>query len=406
MLCDDYIFVLEVIKNGEKYGNKRVGVQSTNHLGFLPAKGINHNIRELRNNSKKEKVLLIQTAFLGDFILTTPVIKKLSHFYGDEKVFVIARPFASEISKSRIIPFDKDKKSKKFFEFLNTLRKIISIKPQIAFVPHLSATSSLLAFLPLIPIRIGFEENPLSFLFTHKIKKYGVRFEHEVERISKILIPAGLDLKDIELKPEIFVDQNYLSKWEKFFHEVKNNYNYKVNKSIGKEKIKIVAFSPFSNWRTKTWFWWKEFLETNKIKDFIFILLGQKEETGNFPRNVINLSGKTSLRDVVAIIKLSDIFLGVDNGLSHIASSFDKPSFVIFGPTIPEFGFFPLSKKFQVIEVSGLECKPCSPHGPQVCPKGHFSCMKELTPEQVEFLFLKFVNSENNLSEKNNSFTH
>jgi len=116
----------------------------------------------------------------------------------------------------------------------------------------------------------------------------------------------------------------------------------------------LVAFAPFSNWGTKTWVYYKEFLQTNKMKDFIFILLGQKKETGNFPHNVINLSGKTSLKDVVAIIKLSDIFFGVDNGLSHIASSFDKPSFVIFGPTIPEFGFFPLSKKFQVIEVSDL----------------------------------------------------
>ncbi len=351
------------------------------------------------SNAKKEKVLLIQTAFLGDFILTTPVIKKLSHFYGDDKVFVVARPFASEISRSKIIPFDKDKKKQKIFEFLNILRGIISIKPQIAFVPHLSATSSLLAFLSRTPIRIGFEENPFSFLFTHKIKKYGRRFEHEVERISKILIPAGLDLKDNELKPDVFVDQNYLSKWEKFFYEIKKNYKVKKNK--GEEKIKIVVFSPFSNWGTKTWFWWKEFLETNKMKDFIFILLGQKYETGDFPHNVINLSGRTSLRDVVAIIKLSDIFLGVDNGLSHIASSFDKPSFVIFGPTVPEFGFFPLSKKFQVIEVSELECKPCSPHGPQVCPKRHFSCMKELTPEQVGFLFLKFANSENNLYENN-----
>jgi heptosyltransferase-2 len=353
----------------------------------------------LKINNKKEKVLLIQTAFLGDFILTTPVIKKLSHFYGDDKVFVVARPFASEISNCKIISFDKDKKSKKIFEFLNVLKKIISIKPQIAFVPHLSATSSLLAFSSRIPVRIGFEENPLSFLFTHKIKKYGGKFEHEVERISKILIPAGLYMKGDELKPEVFVDQSYLSKWEKFFCEVKKNYG--VKKNTDKEKIKLVAFAPFSNWGTKTWVYYKEFLQTNKMKDFIFILLGQKEETGNFPHNVINLSGKTSLKDVVAIIKLSDIFLGVDNGLSHIASSFDKPSFVIFGPTVPEFGFFPLSKKFQVIEVSELECKPCSPHGPQVCPKRHFSCMKELTPELVGFLFLKFVNSENNLYENN-----
>jgi heptosyltransferase-2 len=55
----------------------------------------------------------------------------------------------------------------------------------------------------------------------------------------------------------------------------------------------------------------------------------------------------------------------------------------LFGPTIPGFGFGPVGAEDTVVELEGLDCRPCSKHGPQVCPLGHHRCMRELSVERV-----------------------
>lgn len=337
------------------------------------------------------KIVVVQTAFLGDLVLTTPVFRFLSESYGRDKVFVVARPFARDLLLNKVIPFDKDKN--KILNFFGVIKSLGDIKPQIALVPHLSSTSALIPFLARIPQRIGFEENPLNMLFDKKVKKYSKHFEHEAERIFKILDPIRKKTKNeinSKLLPEIHIEQSRIDKWKKFFSHIGVELE---NKSSERKKTKkIVAFAPFSNWGTKSWFWWREFLAcADEFKDFIFVLIGKDKVDGDFPRNVVNLSGKTDLRDVVAILKISNIFFGVDNGLSHIASALGKACFVVFGPTVPEFGFFPFFSDFQVVEVSDLKCKPCSLHGPNSCPMQHFKCMKELTPKIVAELFFDFV---------------
>ena len=49
----------------------------------------------------------------------------------------------------------------------------------------------------------------------------------------------------------------------------------------------------------------------------------------------------------------------------------------------PELGFAPSSERCRVVELKGLECRPCSDHGPNACPLGHFQCMKGVNVEMV-----------------------
>ncbi len=322
------------------------------------------------------KLVVIQTAFLGDFILTTPVLKKLSEHFGRENVIVVARPHISQISKNKVISFDKSS-GRKFKELIKVIIQVRKIKPQIAVVPHLSATSALIPIFAGVKNVVGFEENSLSFLFSKKIRKYISGVVSESERIARVLIPLGIE--PIQLEPEIRLDLENLNYWKSVIGET--------------EKRKIV-FAPFSNWGTKTWPWWNKFLSIYSgiysagIKDRI-IVLGEKEVDIPSPKNqsILNLTGRTTLKDTVSIIYLSDLFLGVDNGLSHIASALKKRCLIVFGPTTPKFGFFPNFSDFTALELAGLPCKPCSPHGPQSCPLKHFKCMMNLSPDIV----LKFL---------------
>ncbi len=351
-----------------------------------------------------KKVLVVQTAFLGDFVLTTPVIRELSVRFGRENVCIVARPFAKEITYNRVFEFEKDRGSKmKIKSFFNVLHQIKSFSPNIVITPHNSVTSGLLTILS-PGKKIGFEDNPLSLLFDIRVKKY-VKVESEAERIFRILTPLGIDKN---IKPEIKIDEGKVEYWRKFVDSL-----YIKNK-----KRKKILFGPFSNWRTKTWVWWKEFLSDakNYEDNLLFILVGRDRVdvsgdyiSKDFIRNIdgkncsyepahseksnifVNLAGKTSLQDVVSLAYICDAFLGVDNGISHICSALGKKTFVMFGPTIPEFGFFPAFSDFQVVEIHGLDCKPCSSHGPNFCPLGHFKCMKALTPKIIYALFRNFL---------------
>ena len=72
-----------------------------------------------------------------------------------------------------------------------------------------------------------------------------------------------------------------------------------------------------------------------------------------------------------------------DSAPLHLASAVGTRVVAIFGPTIPGFGFGPRGSADQIVELAGLACRPCSLHGPAVCPLGHHKCMRDLSVEAV-----------------------
>jgi heptosyltransferase-2 len=84
-----------------------------------------------------------------------------------------------------------------------------------------------------------------------------------------------------------------------------------------------------------------------------------------------------------AIMSKAKIVIANDSAPGHLAAAVNTPVVSIFGPTVPEFGFAPFSDKAIVVDIGELECRPCSKHGDNVCPRKHFKCMRELKPETV-----------------------
>ncbi|OGP59574.1 MAG: lipopolysaccharide heptosyltransferase II [Deltaproteobacteria bacterium RBG_13_61_14] len=100
-------------------------------------------------------------------------------------------------------------------------------------------------------------------------------------------------------------------------------------------------------------------------------------------RPKLDLTGRLTLPQAVAVIQDLDLLISNDTGLMHVATAVQTPVVAVFGPTTRELGFFPLGPAAKVIEHQDLSCRPCSVHGSDSCPRGHFRCMKEITPEQV-----------------------
>lgn len=116
----------------------------------------------------------------------------------------------------------------------------------------------------------------------------------------------------------------------------------------------------------------------NEIEDSLWIENQLKNQ-----KNVLNLCGKTSLNVSAAILKKSAWVITHDTGFMHIGCAFQKKMIVLWGNTSPEIGFSPYNNP-QAINISmDLACKPCSKLGLHQCPKGHFHCMKKITPHLV-----------------------
>ncbi|WP_127130292.1 glycosyltransferase family 9 protein [Pseudoflavitalea rhizosphaerae] len=138
--------------------------------------------------------------------------------------------------------------------------------------------------------------------------------------------------------------------------------------------------------------------ELCSIIDHPIILLGGKEdrEEGDAiaaldPVKIYNACGKFNINESADLVRRAKLIISNDTGLMHIASAFRKPVISIWGNTVPEFGMYPYypkaapgaSSMFDIMEVKGLSCRPCSKIGYDKCPKKHFKCMELITAESV-----------------------
>lgn len=108
---------------------------------------------------------------------------------------------------------------------------------------------------------------------------------------------------------------------------------------------------------------------------------------------VIPMAGRASLMQSAALLERADLVLCNDTGLMHMASSFGKRLLVLFGSSAREFGFLPWGAPYELFEVEGLPCRPCSHIGRPTCPKGHFACMAGITPERIASRIVELLNT-------------
>lgn len=100
-------------------------------------------------------------------------------------------------------------------------------------------------------------------------------------------------------------------------------------------------------------------------------------------KGCIDRTGKSKIKDFFDTIASCEAVISSDSGPLHIAVALKKPTVGIFGSTTKHFGFYPAFEGVGVVEDDSVECRPCDVHGLAACPKGHFDCMKRLTPDKV-----------------------
>lgn len=322
------------------------------------------------------RILIIHTAFIGDIVLSTPLIKKIKDTYPDSDITYVTTPSGEAILKNNphlnnIIVYDKRGEHKGISGVWQLGKRLRYENFNMVITPHRYLRSSILSWLSRSPIRKGYDLASGSCLFTEKIK-YD-RTKHEVEKLLSFVAPENKKRYEIELYPG-----------EK--EKMKGDNLWKENLL---EDKKVVVLAPGSKWFTKQWpveYFNKLAENLKKLSNIRLIVVGGKDEINLLieKENIIDMRGKTSLLELADILSRADVVVTNDSSPIHIASAFKKPRiFALFGPTIEKFGFFPWSLNSKVFQVDGLKCRPCGIHGGKSCPEKHFKCMRDILPEEV-----------------------
>lgn len=351
-----------------------------------------------------KNILIIQTAFLGDVVLITPLLSILKEKFPEVNLSVLVTPIGKEVLTcnpeiSEIIVYDKKATQQGFLNFLKMVKNIKEKRFDISVLPHRSMRSALLTYLANIPVRIGFKNSSGKIFLTHHVNY--LKEKHEVERNLKLLDEVEMVMTNNCLLSKIeskTTNPNLQRKLQIYLSQEDKEFACKFldsNISHGDSIINspLIGLNPGSVWATKRWLP-ERFAEVgdrlaNDYKAKI-IIFGSKQEAmisnqviDNMKIPPISAVGQTNLKQLTALIKRCDLFITNDSGPMHLAMAVNTPTVAIFGPTTLDIGFGPYGENFMVVEKEGLKCRPCGLHGPKKCPKKHFACMKEIGATEV-----------------------
>ena len=330
-----------------------------------------------------QKILVLQTAFLGDVILSTPTVRAIKQVFPISQIDVLTIPetgiiFKYNLHVNYVLFFDKRKPKKKLVNFGKTVWRLKKQDSDLSFSIQGSMTSSLLMFFAGIKHRVGFarqKQNLLTIPVDHQ------RDLHIRKRYLYLLKPFVKD----------FDENCFDAQTQIFWSDKENQQAQRIIASIKKKNVLILGIAPGSVWPTKRWP--KEYfisllkiLSSEKIKIILFGGKGEQslcqEIIEKSQSDAINLAGALSVLESSALISKIDLMISNDSAPLHIANAVQTDVIAIFGPTVKRFGCYPFRNNDTLLEVD-LYCRPCSKHGGQRCPEKHFRCMKEIKPEIV-----------------------
>lgn len=319
------------------------------------------------------KILIIQTAFIGDVVLALPIAQTLKSYLNNVQVHFLLRKGNENLlenhpSIDHIWIWNKKEKWKSAFYILKKLRKenfdwVIN--------PHRFFSSGIFALLSKAKKTIGFEKNPLSYWFTYRYPHIINNGTHEVQRNLLLLQPILGSEIPFE-KPRLFPSEQDIEKVKVYKNEP------------------YVVLAPFSVWFTKQWELsnWVELAKRLTEKFNVYLVGGPSdfsmgEIIKNNQKKIINLSGKLSFLQTASLMQDAVRVWANDSAPLHFASAVNAPVTAIFCSTTPKFGFYPLSDDSIILSNENLPCKPCGLHGKKSCPMKHFQCSKSITVEEA-----------------------
>lgn len=356
-----------------------------------------------------KKFLIINPFGIGDVLFTTPVIRAIKDAYPQsvigywcnervgevlknnpriDTVFALSRGDLKKIYKKSLIKGIRD--------FLSLVRKIKQGSFEVSLDFSLDHRYSLISKLAGIRKRVGFDYKKRGRFLTHKIKIEGYTSKHVVEYYLGLL--KFIDIKPQRYNLELFISENCKLKAKDLLTQ------YGID-----ESDKLIGIAPgagaswgrdaiFKHWPAEKYGRLVDKIAENfKAKILIF---GDESEKSiadvivNTMRNKpINLTGKTSLEELAALISNLNILITNDGGPLHIAAALGIKTVSIFGPVDERvYGPYPASSKHIVIK-EDIDCRPCYQKFRFTGCANNRRCLEDISVDEVYAAVDKLISS-------------
>jgi heptosyltransferase II len=323
--------------------------------------------------------LIIQTSFLGDTVLTTPLIARLAE-HGAVDVLVTpasARLLANHPSIRETIVYDKRGRDRSVAGFARMANALRGRRYASAYLAQGSARSGALALAARIPRRVGFETSSGRAFYTVRVPAPAGM--HHAEKLFTLgSAGGGRPWSREDLRPRLYPGAEE--------REVVDALLVAAS-DAGRP---LVALAPGSVWATKRWPHYPA-LARSLAGRARLVVIGGKDDAPLAAEilaavrgtGAIDATGRLTLLASAELIGRARVIVSNDSAPLHLASAMETPTVAVFGPTVPAFGFGPLAQRSAIVEDDMLACRPCDRHGPKRCPLGHWKCMLNQSPARV-----------------------
>jgi heptosyltransferase-2 len=331
-----------------------------------------------------DNVLVLQTSFLGDTVLTLPLLAEIKRRFPLARLTLFCSPQGKEFAAGcgaidHVIVDDKKGVHRGLSGLRRQAQRLRQMGFTLALTPHKSLRSALILYLARIPCRVGFRQSKGWFLFNRLVNRPSER--HDVERNLALLNAFGIATEDCE----------------RGFDSVGIHARDTVTRGDLPSTIEAgqklrIGLNPGSVWVTKRWHVkaYAQFIALLKARwDCDVVIFGGPQDAQiaaaikeASAADCINLAATLSLTELPAALAACDVFVSNDSGPMHIAVALGVPTVALFCATTPALGFYPYTSDAVVLQ-KDLPCRPCASHGGRRCPLGTEDCIRLIRPEHV-----------------------
>ena len=330
-------------------------------------------------------VAIVQTAFPGDLILTSALVRSFRQGWPERRPVLVVRPDGAGIAsmmegEPEIVVWEKRGADAGAGGTRRVASRLRELGCTAALLPHRSTRTALLAAGARLKPRIGYDIGLAAVLHTDAVPyRRGV---HEVVRQHDLLVRLA---EREGMAPPALLGPHL------------------VPTTGGREEAAEVTaaldaghahpyavLAPGSVWPTKRWpeRYWKQLASALAEAGLGIVWIGGPEDETRCTRmaratgiGVVG-AGRLSWAGTAALLERARLLVANDSAPVHVASAVGCPTIALFGPTLPGFGFGPLAGGSRSLGVR-IACRPCRIHGGSLCPEGHFRCMLDLSPGKV-----------------------
>ena len=332
-------------------------------------------------DTPRAKILIRAANWVGDAIMTTPVIRAVRKNFPKANITVLAKPWVIPVYENNpyvdnILVYDSKNRHKKGFGTLTLAKDLRGYRFDLVILMQNAFEAGLLSFLAGIKERVGYNTDGRGLLLNRRIKlnpalKKGHLIDYYIGILNcSFLVDDGRDL-------DLFLCESDREFASRFLEQEKFDLSQPV-----------IGINPGATGGTaKRWFP-ERYAEVCKIlaqkfKVKILIFGGPKDfELGKYIAKLskdccINIAGTTSLGQAFALIEKCSLFITNDSGLMHAAAALNINQVAVIGST-DYVATAPANKNSIMVRAKVL-CSPCLK---DVCPTDH-ECMEKISVDMV-----------------------